>query len=292
VTVDPAYAGPWTGAVPEQLTIGDITMTGTDAYGVEWNLTRLDGWWDGWSGSTGSTQRQSAHGAWPAPVWAGGRVVQVDGWLKAGRWDAATLAWERLLAAMPLSRLTTVTVFTGEGGVPAQQAAMRQAGRPTADRFKGRITFTLSLEAPDPRRYSVVELASSTGLPVTTGGLSLPISLPISIGATVTSGRVTVVNDGNEAAPVVLEVTGPCPAGATVTNLTTGQQLTIPEAVPAGQVLVLDSRAKTARIDGVATRTVTGTWWDLLPGANEIQFNAPAYDAAAQLTIRYRHAWR
>jgi hypothetical protein len=292
VTVDPAYAGPWTGPVPERLTIGDITMTGTDEYGVEWNLTRLDGWWDGWVGAAGSVQRQSAHGAWPSPVWAGGRVVQVDGWLKAGRWDAATLAWERLMAAVPLSRLTTVTVFTGEGGVPEQQAAMRQAGRPTADRFKGRITFTLSLEAPDPRRYSVVEFASSTGLPVTTGGLSLPISLPISIGATVTSGRVIVVNDGNEAAPVLLEVTGPCPAGASITNLTTGQRLAVPEAVPAGQVLVLDSAAKTARIGGTAARTVTGTWFDLVPGANEIAFDAPAYDAAAQLTIRYRHAWR
>jgi hypothetical protein len=295
VTVDAAVAGPWTHAAVARLVIGDIALDRrvVDAYGVKFIITRLQGWDDGWQGSATSTPRQSAHGSWPSPVWAAGRVVQADGRIEAGTWDAATLAWERLLAAVPLSRLTTMTVETGEGGVPARQAAVRQAGSPlVSKRTHGYLMFSLSLEAPDPRRYSVVELASSTGLPVTTGGLRVPIRVPVRVNATVTSGRVTVTNDGNEAAPVALEVTGPCPAGATVTNLTTGQQLTIPEAVPAGQVLVLDSRAKTARIDGVAARTVTGTWFDLLPGANELAFGAPAYDAAAQLTIRYRHAWR
>lgn len=291
MTIEAAYAGRWTNTATEALTIGSVTMSGVDEYGVRWSLTGLDGWWDGWVGGVSSTQRQGAHGTWPSPVWATGRVVQVEGQLDAGTWDAATLAWERLVSQIPLSRLTTVTVFTGEGGVPAQQAEMRQANRPTARRFVGRITFSLSLEAPDPRRYSVDEQLVSTGLPITTGGLSLPISLPVSIGATVASGRVQVVNAGNEATPVVLEVQGPCPTGATITNLTTGQRLTVPEEVPDGQTLVLDSASRTARIDG-ASRTVTGTWFDLAPGTNEVAFGSSSYDPAALLTIRYRHAWR
>lgn len=271
------------------LTIGDVTMSGVDEFGVEWTLTGLDGWWDGWVGQVGSAPRQGAHGSWPAPVWAGPRVVQVEGALRARSWDDASLAWDRLVASIPFSALSPMAVAIR--GVPAQMAQVRQAGRPAASRFESGIDFSLSFEAPDPRRYSVDEQVVSTGLPITTGGRSLPISLPLSIGATVASGRLQVLNAGNEAAPVVLEVMGPVSAGATVTNLSTGQRLAVPEAVPSGQTLVIDSVSHTARIDG-SSRTVTGTWFDLAPGVNEVAFGAPSYDPAAQLTIRYRHAWR
>lgn len=288
----PAYAAPWTGAADELLTIGAITMSGLDEFGVRWTLRRLDGWWDGWESESQLTRRSAAHGAWPNLAWAGPRLVQVDGVFDAGTWDAATLAWERLMVAVPTSDLTVMTVFTGEGGVPIQQAQVRQGGKPTMSRTKGIVEFTVALIAPDPRRYSVTEVTASTGLPVTTGGMVLPLVLPLAINATAASGILTVVNDGNIDAPVTLVVAGPSPASASITNVTTGQRIAIPEALTAGRTLVLNSDTRTALLDGVSLRTVTGTWFDLAPGPNQIAFTAPSYDAAAQLTVRYRHAWR
>jgi hypothetical protein len=68
--------------------------------------------------------------------------------------------------------------------------------------------------------------------------------------------------------------------------------LRIAEAVPAGRSLVIDTKSRTALLDGVANRTVTGSWPVLRPGSNTFVFNASAYDAGALLTVSYRSAWR
>ncbi|MBA2767868.1 MAG: phage tail family protein [Sporichthyaceae bacterium] len=284
-----------------RLTIGStIAMSGAhldplvDAYGVDWLLTKLDGWDDGYAApDSGVTNRVSDHGGHVSDVFAVPRIVHVEGRLKAPSWDAATLAWERLMAAVPLSDQTTMTVAHGVAAVlPTKQAAVRQHEKPViSERVGGLLSYSLSLIAPDPRRYSTVLQTASTGLPFTTGGLSLPIALPISIGATVNSGRLSVVNDGNVASPPLLSITGPCPA-PTITHLGSGRRLVVADAIDAGRVLTIDTVDQVALLDGTVLRTVTGSWWHLEPGVNQIAFTAPAFDAGALLTISFRSAWK
>ncbi len=258
----------------EQVTIGDVTMSGDDEHGVTWELNDLSGWWDGYEKSDSE------------------RVVHLGSTLLADSWDDATMAWERLLSSIPVTDLRTMTVFTGAGAVPAQQAEVRQHERPNiARRYGGEIEFSLSFVAPDPRRYSTVLQTTPTGLPRTVGGLTLPITLPISIGATLISGRVAVVNAGNTDSPPLLSITGPCPA-ATITHLRTGRRLFVADAIDTGRTLTIDTADQTALLDGTTLRTVTGSWWHLDPGVNQIAFSATAYDAGALLTIAHRSAWR
>jgi hypothetical protein len=61
----------------------------------------------------------------------------------------------------------------------------------------------------------------------------------------------------------------------------------------AGESLTIDTRARTAYVNGGVSRRgrVVGDWFLLEPGSSEIAFAAAAYDASAQLTVTWRDAW-
>ena len=201
------------------LSIGDVSMGYTDSDGVEWILEKLSGWSDP-APSTGTVeQRASDHGGWTDQAYYGSRVLEVVGSLVANSWADAGAALDRLWAAVPLNDPDWMYV---DEGYQERQAKVRQDGDPIVERSGGWARFSLSLVAPDPRKYGN-EQSASTGLPITTGGLSLPISLPVAIGATTTSGRLTVTNEGNMPTRPVFAITGPC-APFTITQVSTGRR--------------------------------------------------------------------
>jgi hypothetical protein len=276
--------------------VGDVRLYAydeaqrVDEYGVKWGLTKLDGWFDGWDGAGGVDQKTQADGAWVTPQYAGPRVVHVDGRFEAPSWDAATLAWERLLAQVPFRQLGTLLVSTGEGTVPEQTALVRQHEKPILNRRDNRATFSLSLLAPDPRKYATTTQTTNLVLPLATGGITPPLTPPITVTGSSTVSQATLVNDGNITTYPVLTITGPCPP-ARVTNLTTSESIRVVDAVPAGQTLVIDLLNGNA-VTGGQSRRVLGSWWGLVPGANEVAFSADSYDAAAALQVAYRSAWK
>jgi hypothetical protein len=275
--------------------IGDVLLHAyyghpTDEHGVQWGLTKLDGWFDGWDGSGGVDQRSYADGAWVSPQYAGPRVIHVDGRFEAPSWDAATRAWDRLLAQLPFRQLATLRVSTGEGTLPEQTALVRQHQKPVLTRRDNRANFSLSLLAPDPRRYDSTSRSVSLVLPVLTGGIAPPLTPPLTITGSTSTSQATLVNDGNVPTYPTLVIVGPCPP-ATIVNLSTGEARRVLDPVPAGQSLVVDELNGTATVQGQARR-VLGTPVGLRPGVNEIAFSADGYEADAQLLISYRSAWK
>lgn len=269
-------------------TLGGVTLGRVDAFGVLWILEDLVGW--DTVGTTGQTEQRAAdHGGWINPAYYTARLIEITGSLIANDEESATAALSRLSTAIPLSTLDT---FTVDEGFRSLQAAVRQEGDPIFASSRGKARFSLSLTAPDPRRYGTVLISASTGLPITTGGLSLPITLPVSIGATVSSGVLSVTNDGDFPTAPVFKITGPCPPGATITLVSTGATLRFAEAIPAGRQLVIDTATQTALLDGIAPRTVTGTWFSYPPGPNDVAFSASSFDPDALLTSEHRAAWR
>lgn len=262
-----------------------------DEYGVDWGLTGLDGWFDGWEGTGPVDQKTRADGAWVSPQYAGGRIVHVNGTIAAPSWDAATIAWDRLLGEFPFRQLATLKVATGEGAVPEQMALIRQHEKPVlSNRFKGRAEFSLSVIAPDPRKYDASSRNTSLVLPVSSGGIAPPLTPPLTVVGSTSRSQVTLTNDGNVTTFPTLMVVGPCPP-ATIANLTTGEAMRVLDPVPADQTLVVDVLNGTATTGGQARR-VLGSWWGLVPGVNELAFSADGYDAGAQLHVSYRSAWK
>lgn len=266
-----------------------------DAEGVRWTLTGLDGWDDGWDSGTGTgvQQRAYAEGSWVTAQYAGARLIHASGSIdtESDVWDDATRAWDRLLAQVPFRGLGTLAVSVGEGTMPERIAAVRQEGKPVfSDRIGGYGKFSLSLLAPDPRKYAAALQTLNLVLPVSTGGLVWPVTYPVTWTGVTTNSTGTVVNDGTWDSPPVLTVTGPCPP-CRITNLTTSQSLRVVDAVSAGQELVIDVAAGTATVEG-QSRRVLGSWWSLVPGENTIAFSADGYDAGAALTVEFRSAWK
>lgn len=279
------------------VTLGAVTFGEVDSFGVEWILSRFDGWTDGLASTGQATQRSAADGAWVGQAYYGPRTLTLEGTGIASTWDAAEAAKGRLLESVPLNVLAPLTVATGT----PRQAFVRQAEQPLVSILGGALTFSLSLIAPDPLLYSTAVETVSTRLPQTIGGVSLPISLPISIGATVTAGTLTVTNVGNADTWPTFRIDGPCPAGATITLAATGATLTVPSEIPAGRFLLIETNPsrRGAWMDGTAARVVVGTWFtfpgvsdDNPTGTSTVAFGAPSYDAGALLTSTYRAAYK
>lgn len=274
------------GAVQVELsgapTIGEVAPGGQHIH-----LGKLDGWWDAPASSGQVTQKVNDHGAFLGPAYYGPRVVQAEARID-GFSPADSMALARSIAKqLQVGALTTLSVEDEEGILTAD---VRQEGDPILVRSGNRVILSLSMLAPDPRRYGPTQQLS-TGLPVSTGGFVLPIILPVSTGGSAVSGAVSVFNDGDLDSNPTFTVMGPLPNGFTITDQD-GHQLTYAEAVPAARVVVIDTGKRTALLDGIATRVVTGTWPVVRPGLNQFRFSSSTYDAAALMTISFRSARR
>lgn len=280
----------YTGAAYVQ--VGDLTITpGSVVDGVLWDLEPVEGWNRPAPVTEGFEQRNADHGGWRRPNYYEPRDLELKGLLNpvTAGWSGLNAAWSTLRAAVP--SFDSVTLTVAEPGRPVLQADVVQVGEPITTPGDLGWAFSVPLLAVDPRLYDTDESTDSTGLPITSGGLSLPLTLPLTIGATTSSGMLSGFNAGDVATRPVFTITGPCPAGASLTH-DSGRRLYIPEAVPAGSVLTIDTDARTALLDGVALRVVTGSWFEFEPGMNTVQFAASSYDAGATLGVSFRSAWR
>lgn len=277
--------------------LGDLLIEqGQQVSGVRWELEPVEGW-DDPTDTTGSVeQRANDHGGWLTPSYDTPRIITLKGTLRGFTWAEQSVAIKSLFAALPRHELVDLIVATpGEAPLTAK---VRQQGKPLMDRAGVVSPFSISLVAPDPRRYSIGTTTASTGLPVTSGGFVVDDSTTITnafvTADSSTSGVITVTNAGNLATPWTATLQGPVPAGSSVTLRSGGlssKVLRIPQEIAVGRTLVLDSDSRSALLDGSEPRVVTGTWFNLEPGVNEIAFAAPSYDSGALFSVAFRSAW-
>lgn len=280
-------ATPFVGAAYVQ--IGSMTIVdGRHAGGVWWNIDEIDGWDVPAAVTDRVDQRNADHGGWLRQGYYQPRDLELKGALVGRRRQDLAVAWETLKAAVPSFDAMDLTVATE--GAPVLTSRVTQDSKPLLSQNSGVWEFSFALTAADPRRYDTTLTTASTGLPTTSGGLALPLVLPLSIGATVASGLIQVTNEGDMATRPTLTIAGPCPP-CTITH-SSGRRLVVPDAIAAGRTLTIDTDARTALLDGTASRVVTGTWFELDPGLNAIQFGSATYDASALLTVAFRSAWR
>lgn len=283
------WGTPGNGLGPVSASLGDVMFGTTDNMGCEWVLESIEGWWNS-PPTTGSVeQRAFDHGGWLSPSHLAPRTIEIVGSVN-GPWAAVSEALDRLHLAVPVDSLATLYV-AHEPSQRVHTADVRQNGDILVERYPNDAEFSISLIAPDPRRYDVDSTTVSTRLPTTSGGLSLPVTMPVTIGASVDSGVLSATNEGNFATRPTLTVEGPVEP-FTITHKGTGQTLRYHESIPSGRSLVIDVDKRSALLDGTTPRRVTGQWFEYAPGLNEVAFMSQTYDAAALLTSTHRHAWR
>lgn len=279
-----------------QATLGTLRFNAVDSAGVAWRLKAEDGLqgWDSPEVRAEVTQREADHGAWAAPVYLSERAISLAGTIEAGNRAALDDAMERLRAAVALTD-TTLTVWES---VP-KQATVRRSGKLLAQYLTDRVgAFSALVTAPDPRRYGITLQSGTANLPSSSGGLSVPATMPLTIAATVNAGSFTAANTGTFGTRPVFTIAGPVSNPRIVVDDGSGAEpvtLTYGQVLATGETLVIDCDAHTVVLNGTASRRryLTATVWPEFPAGSSVtvQFRASAYNASAQLSAQWRSAW-
>lgn len=133
--------------------------------------------------------------------------------------------------------------------------------------------------ATDPLFYSLEETA---------------LVIPIPNASVTAQGNVAGLGDFQDGSPPIIEVVGPATNPRIVNAADGGRTIRIDVVVPAGQLLVIDTKNRTVFLNGVDrydTVRADNQWWRVVPGVNLITFNRTDAGANTNVTIRHHDAW-
>lgn len=224
----------------------------------------------------------SADGETDETAYAGNRAITLSLQIPQAAAETRSERWDRISRYRhPGTRFTLVSDLECEDGVERQIAVrVRSATRSVSDPFVATHVMALKSTEPFYRSLASQSVEVEPGL-ADEPGFTFPISFPLSFGGSASegSGRVDATSDGTAPATLVTRIYGPC-VGPSVRNLTTGGRLDFPTlTIDDGDHLELDSSARTARLNGLATANrlhlldfATRVWFGLEPGVNELRF--------------------
>lgn len=273
--------------------IGPVVLNTVDSNGVKWVAKQVQGW-----GSSGSTinvvPKPRAAGGWAGLAYASPRFLTVSGTVYAPNPAALNTALDQLYAAVSLDD----TVFTVTDASMARSLTVRRNGVVEPTRKSNLVAdFAFQVVAVDPRKVGA-SLTGFSGLPSSSGGLTIPYTIPYTINSTVVSGSVSLTNPGNDSGPVTLRIDGPC-SGPVITHASssTTAQLVFAATLTlgAGEWLTVNMDARTALANDQASRSsyITSRGWSSFdPGVNTWYFTASTYDPSARLTVNGKPAWK
>lgn len=273
--------------------LGDLNLTGFDTFGCQYRtFSPLVGWDGSPASSVTVTQKPRGPGGWTSPRNLTSRVITLNGWVGAPDDTSLQLALERLNAAATLSD----TILTMQRGSTVRSAIVCRQGEVliTDDTDVGAY-WSIQLLARDPRKFTTA-VSGSTVLPFSTGGLTIPRTIPFTIVSGGSNGTVSLTNPGNATGAVTVRVDGPA-NGPVITHLGTGLQLTFASSLVlvAGEWLEIDMEQQTALGNGQSSRNafiVDRGWSGFDPGANLWRVDSASYDPATTFTVTATPAWQ
>lgn len=271
-------------SLPSNIAIGGLNLSSWEDSGVQWIIESVTGL-GATSGSLAPVKKPRQAGAWAGKSYATSRSMVVNGTTVAPTTAAAVDALDRLNVAFSLDEVPMTVV---QGGVSRIVNVRRDGDVIPVWLNETSFTWSVQVVALDPRMFGA-PLSGSTLLPVTTGGLAVPFTVPFTIASAVVSGQVALTNPGNETGPVVLRIDGPT-AGPQITHVGSGLALTFANSLVlgAGEFLLVDMEARTVLANGQSSRNgyITSRGWSGFdPGVNVWSFTATGYNAASLLTV-------
>lgn len=148
--------------------------------------------------------------------------------------------------------------------------------------------------AEDPRQYAAIETVASIEANTSGGvGFGFNFNFNFDFGAIVTGLGTNLFNFGNRDTPVVFTIPGPA-TNPRIVNDSTGQEMAFTITLNAGESLVVDTKYKTVKLDGVFNRRSAlnfPSWFNLKVGTNVIRYLATVSTGGAMVAT-YRSAWR
>lgn len=223
--------------------------------------------------------RQDAHGSFPSRRTYSKRRIEFDVAVDGTPANIEALM-QSLMTAFTITDLPQQFVFQRPNGFGKRFAwCFVDASDFDSDYdvAHGYATGSLALVAHDPRYYSLAETSTL---------------ITIALNANSQNGNVT--NIGNFDTAPILEIPGPS-TNPRISNAADGNKtIRVDIAIPTGQTLIIDTKARSVTLAGVDRFDVVRTdnqWWKLKPGVNPISYNRTGGGAASSLNVRHRNAW-
>lgn len=273
------------------VTIGDDFRIGfVDDHGVVWTLDDIEGW-DSPASTTQATNRAHAHGAWMTTPFYEPRELTLTGKMRAPSKTAGRDAADRLFRAVPL---TDTRLAVDEHGLRRFVTA-RRLGSVLFDYFNqpSEADWSINMIAPDPFKYGFDENSATLRLAQSTGGLTLPFTVPFTIEAESTTNITTVTNEGNVETYPVYTINGPI-EDPVIYVPETGERMSFDIVLSPGRYLVVDTKNHTVTLDGTSQRQfiMQGDWITLPPGSTEIRLYTASSNPDGSVVITWRNAWQ
>jgi hypothetical protein len=264
-----------------------------DSAGVRWTLSGEGPFTRSPAPREVSGDRANDHGSWDATEYYGPRSANLTGKAYAPDHTALHRAEARFKAAVGM-RLLVRHVEPGFD----RQAMFRRSGEVLWTEITDTIAqFSAPLWARDPRAYSTALQTASTPFPSSSGGLTLPMTLPFSIDATSVAGTLSLFNEGlgdDVYAMPTFRIDGPV-VNPTILNDDTGQAMHLDLTIAGGEWVTINTATGQVLGNGQVGAPRRAQWWGdwfgLRPGPNNLRFIGDSAGAGALLTATWRHAW-
>lgn len=277
------------------------TLSG--ARGATLAITSLSGW-DDWSAEGGGERRPQGHGRFDSAVWSDERVITLGGRILSADRDALLATLGREMTPSDGASPETLTITHAGVTLTADARVTRYRPDVTAGHWGvGHVPFAIEWRCADPLRYGSL-VNAATAFPSLTGGLEFDLFTDgtadtgwLEFGAQGSTGRVVVSNPGTADTWPQFQVTGPAPA-FTIACVESGRRLSMPRALSAGEVLLMDSATGIVMLNGGDvdySGLLTRAEW--FPVAREssctiaLLADGPLVDSHEALTVIMRPAW-
>jgi hypothetical protein len=280
-----------------------------DSQGVEWLLTKLEGWVGKPAPRVVRTDRPGHAGSFRSAAYTGSRIMTLE--FIATAPDISTIrAAETQVATICSDPAQLYPMVVTENGGSRQVMVELDDAIVSAPRLWNSTIFSVRVAAPDPRKHDVAWQSpiGNLGTPPT-GGLDFtaPGAVLTSPGADFgTPGQpsaMTVHNAGTATARPFVVVSGPLAAGWQLADINSGAVLTFTKALAATDTLTINTDEFPAQ--GFPGRSaylnvqnnqrpallVPNGWPRVLPGTTATyNLRSPTYTSAS-VTVSLRSAW-
>lgn len=289
------------------MAVGDkVTRPGHVQYGemlfgpgTPYRWQSITGWEDLPALDSGTVARSDAHGAFPGKLLAQARTIGLNGLIvRAPSRSIGDVVGALNRATVPTGDEVPFVAWLDERGPLLAYARAVRRAVPAGKGYRiGTITGgAVEFEATDPRRYELVERVATAALPAPEPGLVWPLVWPLDFGQPGESGAMTVANDGDADTHPLVEFRGPMER-PTLTNITSGDALEYDLPLTVDDVLIVDTLAGTATLNGTASRLYAATprsvpeqTFTFPPGDTALVLRATGTPGAS-VTVRYRSAF-
>jgi hypothetical protein len=286
--------------VPGHVQYGDALLLGP---GTPYHVRTLSGWEELPALDSGTVPRPAAHGAYPGALLAQPRTITVDDMVIRAPADQIGAALDRLNVGTGVTdeELPLLIHLDERGPLLAFARVVRRVVPVESGYALGVITgAAIQWEASDPRRYLPPEQCAETGLPEPCLDWHRDDAGAFTRGVPASTGTLAPYNAGTAPTHPVITFRGPVDT-PTLTNSTTGAQLSYRVQLDDGEELTVDTYASTVTLNG--TDNLIGTAaatshpehvFTLPPGYSSLAFSADPSrppDKRAAAVLRWRSAY-